>query len=76
LLPAFAYIITTDPYQTDRPAPGLILFYNIQVQSGDPVLVDILLFNGSLGNTTTIFPDTDLRKDSNAGFDIPFVPPG
>lgn len=70
--------MTTQPWQTDRPAPGLTLFYDIQVEQDDPVLVDILLFNGNLGNTTTIFGNSDLRKqdDRNAGFDIPFVPPG
>ncbi|KIM37390.1 hypothetical protein M413DRAFT_448454 [Hebeloma cylindrosporum] len=73
-----AYVITTQPWQTDRPAPGLTLFYDIQVEQNDPVLVDILLFNGSLGNTTVIFGNNDLTKkdDRNAGFDIPFVPPG
>lgn len=79
LLPSFAYVITTEPWQTDRPAPGLTLFYDIQVEQNDTVvLVDILLFNGSRGNTTTIFGNSDLRKqdDRNAGFDIPFVPPG
>jgi len=71
--------MTTEPWQTDRPAPGVTLFYDIQVEQNDTVvLVDILLFNGSRGNTTTIFANSDLRKqdDRNAGFDIPFVPPG
>lgn len=75
-LPAFAYNITVTPYQTDRPAPGLVLFFDIQFQTSEPYEVDILLFNGNLGNTTTILSDVDLYQNSNSGFNIPFVPPG
>ncbi|KAF8155725.1 hypothetical protein B0H34DRAFT_714612 [Crassisporium funariophilum] len=77
-LQSSAYIITTEPWQTDRPIPDSTLFYNIVVETGDPVLVDVLLVNGRLGNVTTIFGDSDLTKpeDSKAGFTVPFCPPG
>jgi len=64
------------PYQTDRPVPGLVIFFDIQFQTSEPYIVNILLFNGSLGNTTAILGDINLDKDSSSGFTIPFVPPG
>ncbi|CAA7263873.1 unnamed protein product [Cyclocybe aegerita] len=73
-----SYVITTEPWQTNRPVPGGTIFYNIQHTEGEVVLVDILLISATRGNTTTIFGDSDLTKqdDANAGFTIPFVPPG
>ncbi|KAF5313865.1 hypothetical protein D9619_013090 [Psilocybe cf. subviscida] len=77
---AAAYIVTTEKWEPDALlVPGKTLFYNVVVEARDTVvLVDVILANGILGNTSDIFANSDLRKkdDANAGFDVPFVPPG
>ncbi|KAF9035190.1 hypothetical protein BJ165DRAFT_1510719 [Panaeolus papilionaceus] len=72
-----AFKIEIEPYKTDRPAPGDTLFYNIVIEQGDPKVVDFILYNGDLDNSTIIFEDMRLVGDQDAsGYDIPFVPPG
>jgi hypothetical protein len=76
LLPAFAYNITTKLNQNDRPAPGFVMFVDIEFQPDEPTGVDMLLFNGNLGNTTALLRRLLLTNNNNLGFTIPFVPPG
>ncbi|PPQ84817.1 hypothetical protein CVT24_002924 [Panaeolus cyanescens] len=72
-----AFRIEVEPYDTDRPAPGETIFYNVFIEPGDPRVVDFVLYNGDLDNSTIIFHDLRLVGDEDAsGFDIPFVPPG
>ncbi|KAF9035189.1 hypothetical protein BJ165DRAFT_656840 [Panaeolus papilionaceus] len=77
ILRTTAFQIEIEPWETDRPAPGDILFYNVVIEPGDPNTVDIILYNGELGNFTIIFDNDRFKGDSDAtGFNIPSVPPG
>ncbi|PPQ71916.1 hypothetical protein CVT24_008057, partial [Panaeolus cyanescens] len=76
---ALSFQLTIEPWETDRPAPGDTIFFNMIIEPGDPRVVDIIVFNGALGNHTIIFEDDRLLRtgDEDAtGFDLPHFPPG
>lgn len=71
-----ALTFTLDPYQTDRPVPDTVMYFTATREAGDPQVVVVALVNEEIGNTTVMFGTHDLVALPDAGFRLPFVPPG
>ncbi|KAJ3500491.1 hypothetical protein NMY22_g19245 [Coprinellus aureogranulatus] len=68
---------TLEPWGTDRPVPGTVVFFSVSRTTGDPQFVDVLLMDNGRGNSSILFSRHDLAQYSYAGFELPAgIPPG
>ena len=75
--PCLALEFDIQPWETDRPVPQSIIFFDAKRAAGDPQYVDVILEDSQRRNSTTLFERHDLALNSNAGFRIPAgIPPG
>lgn len=52
------------------------MYFTATREAGDPQVVVVALVNEEIGNTTVMFGTHDLVALPDAGFRLPFVPPG
>jgi len=67
----FGYEIAVTTLNGEQASPGKRLFFDIKFTQEETPVVDVILFDNAQDKEYLIFPDNDLRRSANVGFNIP-----